>query len=291
MVLDGCSAQPEGVDDDRLGVLLNYVCSAALLAAACALLRRYGRRGLRGTLTELGMSLGYLLGGLVHDRFPNRAVRDVCAHRAFYPTFAASYAAMIASAWAWSGADAPGSPPRTKLGARALLATRAALLASALLIVGGALACQAGGATLVDAKIDDCGAGHPRCDAVMLGGEGLFYLAWIFAWAVAAARVAPRLKGPWARRHNAASVGWLLLGPGQIYLVCAVPLALHPGDADAAGAASMRWYCALRTGVTYILAVLLSHLSTSAVSSHLLARADVAYEPVAAELGPIESGA
>ena len=53
----------------------------------------------------------------------------------------------------------------------------------------------------------------------------------------------------------------------------------------------MRWYCALRTGVTYILAVLLSHLSTSAVSSHLLARADVAYEPVAAELGPIESGA
>ena len=88
-------------------------------------------------------------------------------------------------------------------------------------------------------------------------------------------------------------MGWLLLGPGQIYLVCAVPLALHPGDADAAGAASMRWYCALRTGVTYILAVLLSHLSTSAVSSHLLARADVAYEPVAAELaiGPIESGA
>ena len=53
---------------------------------------------------------------------------------------------------------------------------------------------------------------------------------------------------------------------------------------------AMRWYCALRTGVTYILAVLLSHLSTSAVSSHLLARADVAYEPVAAELGPIESG-
>ena len=95
------------LDDDRLGVLLNYVCSAILLAAACALLRRYGRRGLRGTLTELGMSLGYLLGGLVHDRFPNRAVRDVCAHRYFYPTFAASYAAMIASAWAWSGVPWP----------------------------------------------------------------------------------------------------------------------------------------------------------------------------------------
>ena len=32
----------------------------------------------------------------------------------------------------------------------------------------------------------------------------------------------------------------------------------------------MRWYCDLRTGVTYILAVLGSHLSTSVVSARLL---------------------
>ena len=31
MGLDGCSSQPEGVDDDAAGVLLNYVCAGVLL--------------------------------------------------------------------------------------------------------------------------------------------------------------------------------------------------------------------------------------------------------------------
>ena len=53
------------------------------------------------------MSLGYALGGLVHGRYPNRAVADICAHKFFYPAFAGSYLAMVASCWAWSG-----TPPR-----------------------------------------------------------------------------------------------------------------------------------------------------------------------------------
>ena len=285
----GCSESPEGVDDDRLGVLLNYVCSCTLLVAAAALARKTGlRRGGRGVVTELGMSLGYLLGGLVHDRFPNRAVRDVCAHYWFYPTFAASYAAMIASAYAWSGADGPsgGAKPRTAAQRLALRATRASLVASLLLIVGGATTCQFGGATLVRAKLDDCAEGHPTCDSLMLLGEGVFYVAWIAAWAVAAARVAPGLDAA-ARRHNVLSVAWLFVGPGQIALVCAVPLAFYPPDR--AGEVSMRVYCLLRTGSTYILAVLGSHLSTSVVSGRLFGPADggatgaVAY----AELAPL----
>ena len=69
----GCSASPEGVDDDRVGVALNYVCGATLLAAALLLHRRGGRRAARGVCTELGMALGYLLGGAYAA--PRRASR------------------------------------------------------------------------------------------------------------------------------------------------------------------------------------------------------------------------
>ena len=54
----GCSAAPEGVDDDRIGVGLNYACGATLFVAATLLWRRGGTRG---ALTELGMALGYPL--------------------------------------------------------------------------------------------------------------------------------------------------------------------------------------------------------------------------------------
>ena len=96
---------------------------------------------------------------------------------------------------------------------------------------------------------------------------GVFYVAWIAAWAVAAARLSPILAAP-AKRHTVLSVAWLFLGPGQILFVCAAPLLFY--DAARAAAASMRWYCRARTGVTYILAVLGSHLSTAVVSSSLL---------------------
>lgn len=263
-------------------MVLNYVCACVLLCAAAYLAWTCGARGARGVATELGMALGYALGGLVHGRYPNRAVADRCAHRFFYPAFAGSYLAMVASCAAWSGA-----PPRgPRAHDAALRAVRAALAMSGGLVLAGAAGCQLGGAELVPTRLDACAPGHPLCDRVMLAGEGVFYVAWIAAWAVAAARAAPGLSER-ARRHNVASVAWLLLGPGQIVAVCAAPLLFL--DARRAGDVSMRLYCRLRTGVTYILAVLLSHLHTSAVSAALFARkrhpgdGRVAFSPLVAE--------
>jgi hypothetical protein len=83
----------------------------------------------------------------------------------------------------------------------------------------------------------------------------------------------------------------LLFGPGQVLGVCMAPVAWlalvpqpHAGDAGGesaydtlahgheAQALAMRWYCLLRTGVTYILAVLVSHLFTFALSDRIFSR-------------------
>ena len=99
----GCSAQPEGVDDDQIGVALNYTCSFVLLCFAFALWRRHGyRRARSGIVCELGMALGYFTGGLVHGAFANRASDDDCASSMFYPVFSISYLGMLASAAAWT---------------------------------------------------------------------------------------------------------------------------------------------------------------------------------------------
>ena len=72
---------------------------------------------------------------------------------------------MILSAWAWAGSGGGLD--------YALAPTRVALAVSLVLIVGGAAACQLGGAVLVDAKTaPGCAPGHPRCDVFMLAGEG-----------------------------------------------------------------------------------------------------------------------
>ena len=88
MSQEGCSAQPEGVDDDGLGVELNYICAAVLLVVALVLRARHGyATARRAILYEIGMSIGYLFGGVVHGTFPNRASDDACAAYWFYPLF------------------------------------------------------------------------------------------------------------------------------------------------------------------------------------------------------------
>ena len=99
-----CSEQAYGVDDDFEGVILNYVCSVALFCTAVHLWHSHGwRRASSGILTEAGMCIGYLLGGLVHHLFPNRASNSQCASGWFYVLFPLSYLAMIYSGWAWLG--------------------------------------------------------------------------------------------------------------------------------------------------------------------------------------------
>ena len=133
-MLDGCSAQPEGVDDDRLGVFLNYACSLVLLGLGLVLARKHRAVCRPEVITEVCMSLGYVLGGAVHGLFANRANDDQCSNVWFYPVFALSYGSMIGSAAAWLSM-APQGYTRQVL--------NAALLVSALLITSGASWCQA----------------------------------------------------------------------------------------------------------------------------------------------------
>ena len=90
-------------------------------------------------------------------------------------------------------------------------------------------------------------------------------------WAVVACMLHPLLVTPAERALNRLAPAVLLLGPGQILAVCALPL-LYTRSTAAAVAEGMRIYCSLRTGVTYILAVLASHLASALLISRLYAR-------------------
>ena len=72
---------------------------------------------------------------------------------------------------------------------------------------------------------------------------------------------------------NTAAPIFLFAGPGQVVLVSAIPIILY-GYADGSGqAAALNLYCYLRTGVTYIWAVLVSHLlSTYLMETVVLAK-------------------
>jgi hypothetical protein len=49
----GCSTNPEGVDDDYIGVLLNYACAAVLAGLAVHLWHHHGwQRARIGIFTE-----------------------------------------------------------------------------------------------------------------------------------------------------------------------------------------------------------------------------------------------
>eukprot|EP00947_MAST-08B_sp_MAST-8B-sp1_P003202 g3202.t1 len=298
----GCSSQPEGVDDDMIGVILNYVCSASLFLLACHIAWRHGwtRSSKVGIVTELGMSIGYLTGGLVHHLYANRASDDSCASDMFYPVFCLSYLAMIASAWAWLGVVAvaqgetsssssssssstsstsstrSSSSRRVATASRRVWIVRAILAVSAACILGGAGWCQAGAVTLYPGKTDPCPpSAQATCDRLMMIGEGIFYTFWMVTWWLVAvelhyARVA---RGS----HVACAANWLApvslsFGPGQIMAVCVLPVLVAQAAGESLEQASERGleiYCALRTGVTYILAVLVSHLFTFVVSGRV----------------------
>jgi hypothetical protein len=264
MEVEGCSAQPEGVDDDRLGVLLNYICAGVLMITTFRLYRRFGQRrsGRMATLTEAGMSLGYLLGGLCHDIFANRASDDNCSNPFFYPTFCVSYLAMAASARAWLSFG-------TRL-PRAAHCVSASLLLCSGLIMTGATWCSMSTRKYAGTT-DDCPAStQAACDATMMAGEALFYAAWVGAWVVVAAALRTEVQGCREHALNVLAATALLAGPGQILVVCGLPLLYV--NADEVAAEAMRLYCSLRTGVTYIIAVLVSHLFTSALLERLLSR-------------------
>ena len=98
----GCSAQPEGVDDDQIGVAMNYICFLILSVLAYHMYVKHGyKTAKKAIFTEIGMALGYLFGGMCHGSFANRASDDNCANKYFYTLFAISYLSMIISSIAW----------------------------------------------------------------------------------------------------------------------------------------------------------------------------------------------
>ena len=255
----GCSSQPEGVDDDSIGVALNYICSLALLCVSFSLYRSHASHPSATTIvtTELGMSLGYLLGGIVHGTFPNRASDDNCAAYYFYPLFSFSYFAMIVSSLAWLQLAKPNAPLRDF--------STFVLLVSATLILTGAVSCQFT-VSLYPGATDDCPPSEQAvCDRIMMTGEGLFYLTWVVGWAVVAYSLNSACPSFQTRLCNVLAPVSLFFGPGQILLVCLLPVLTAPSVAQGM-ANSMALYCTLRTGVTYILAVLACHLFSSQVA-------------------------
>ena len=167
----GCSSQPEGVDDDTIGVIMNYVCSCVLIMTSMHLWRTFGwSRARAAILTEAGMAVGYFTGGLSHSVLANRAHDDDCANRYFYPTFCTSYLSMILSSLAWlSAADAL---PRVDRRSRSVFTTRVGLLLAAVLIAAGACQCTAS-LRLFSGPSDPCPTtSQALCDATMMAGEG-----------------------------------------------------------------------------------------------------------------------
>ena len=94
--MGGCSGDNNGVDNDFVGVILNYVCSFVLFVLGSHLWHKHGYKKAKiGILTEYGMSLGYLTGGLVHHFFADRASDKNCASKYFYFIFGLSYSSVI----------------------------------------------------------------------------------------------------------------------------------------------------------------------------------------------------
>ena len=231
-VLDdyGCSSQPEGVDDDMVGIALNYACSATLLIFAVQLYRtdtkceKMKRHAIR---TELGMSVGYLTGGLVHHLWGNRAADDTCASTWFYPVFTISYLSMIFSCWSWMNIIT--TSPRYHI-TRTIV--RAFLALSTVCISIGGFWCQCS-LTLYSGNEDECTStkgGQAMCDRLYNLGEGIFYIFWFVAWFLTTLEI-QAMYVPFELSlqclYNWAATFALLFGPIQIMVVSVLPIVLY----------------------------------------------------------------
>merc|ERR1711920_301886 len=106
------------------------------------------------------------------------------------------------------------------------------------------------------------------CDAIMAFGGGLFYFIWGVVWFVVAADTNRLVHGAWEKAANWLAPCFLALGPWQILSVSAVPMLLSGGGPKE----SLDLYCSLKTGTTYIIAVLLCHVFTVVVSDRIFSR-------------------
>ena len=282
----GCTAGlSEGVDDDFIGVIMNFVCAVILICTTLHIYYHYYKRhagATTGMKTEFGMSLGYLFGGIVHGWMANRANDDNCASNYFYPLFAISYLSMVWSADGWldicdyvqrNPTLADNSRIQQIRSLRKYI-IRPALYLSASLLTIGATWCQLfSSVKFYEGNLDDCPGGHPPalCDATFAVGEGIFYVFWVVVWVTVAAEVA--CSGVcvtfYDRLANVSSPVILFFGPGQIFTVSVVAILLYGADGQGQ-AVALTWYCNMRVGVTYIIAVLMSHISSTFLMSETL---------------------
>lgn len=266
----GCSDGQGGVDDDFVGVIMNYVCCVVLLCLGSHIWYKHGWiRGKVGILTEYSMALGYLTGGLVHHLFAERASSNDCANRYFYPIFCISYEGMVLSMWAWL---------HIAKQTRCTAIIRWFIIICAVAIGVGAVWCQFT-VHLYSSNVD-CGKGsQPMCDVTMGLGEGLFYAIWGVVWFAVAADTHRLCHGAWEKAANWLAPFFLALGPWQILLVSGLPIIFGGGPKD-----SLNLYCELRTGTTYILAVLFCHIFTVIVSDRIFSRSPLSTEALSVSL-------
>ena len=286
----GCSAGlSEGVDDDFVGVIMNFVCALTLVCTASHIYIHYYNRhkgAATGVKTEFGMSLGYLFGGLVHGWMANRASDDDCASNYFYPVFAISYLSMVWSADNWlEVCDHIPFDARTHAKIKDIrfirriqkirkCFIRPTLYLSAILLFTGATWCQLfSSVQFHEGNLDDCAGANPPalCDAMFATGEGIFYVFWVFVWVVVAMEVSYReLCDTFCDKLlNVLAPLALFVGPGQIFVVSAVAILLY-GAGGQGQIVGLEWYCHMRVGVTYIIAVLLSHICSTLLMTRVL---------------------
>ena len=288
----GCSAGlSEGVDDDFVGVIMNFVCAFTLICTTWHIYAHYYNRhegAVTGMRTEFGMSLGYLFGGLVHGWMANRASDDNCASNYFYPVFAISYLSMVWSADGWlvvcdrvpfdMRAHAKIKDVRLIGCIRKIRQyfIRPTLYLSAVLLFSGATWCQLfSSVEFHEGNLDNCPGGNAPalCDMMFASGEGIFYVFWVCVWIIVAIEISYRgLCVTFCDKvTNLLAPLALFFGPGQIFVVSAAAILIYGANGEGQ-AVGLAWYCEMRVGVTYIVAVLLSHICSTVLMTRVLFR-------------------
>lgn len=207
-----------GVDNSIDGWMTDYLICAimAMMAARLCFLKNSSKWA---AATQLCMSGGYLFGALGHHIFPNRAIDSPCGDHGFYLSWFAAYTFQSLSCICWlKWAD---DYIHWKWTCVPMIMACSVAAVSAIIINIGSLWCLIGGnANLVSTgdgyimsydqleefilmevgaggvlhqptanRLKACSGKRPLCDMMTQVAEGLFYVAWGWAWQLVAFRV------------------------------------------------------------------------------------------------------
>ena len=187
-----------GVDSEPSGWVTDYALMTSLFVFAASLRKRGAAPW--AVRTQAFMACGYLFGALGHHAFPYSRRRrknpvpfpspDLqhagtapprTSAASFYAVWLLAYASQCAScvSWClWCDTELAWHSTRVPMLVCCGLTTLVGLV-----IAGGCVACALAVAAPGSAACD--GSGPPACDTLVMHAEGLFYLCWGWAWAIA----------------------------------------------------------------------------------------------------------